>query len=422
MNQAASRIVKTYVALTLLSTFASSFIWGINTLFLLNAGLTVTEAFTANAFFTAGQVIFEIPTGVVADTTGRRRSFLLGAATLFVSTLVYYWLWRIHGPFWAWALVSIFLGLGFTFFSGATEAWLVDGLKAAGYKDQLDSVFAKGSIANGVAMLTGTLAGGFVAQATNLGVPYLMRVAALGLTFLLAFLFMHDDGFKPKAKTSVLKDMKSVFADSVTFGFKKAPVRWMMLSGVFTGGVGIYAFYAMQPHLLNLYGESTSYAVAGISATVVAGAQIIGGFLVPYAGRVFAKRTSFFIFGTALGVVALALIGLLGNFYLVVAIFSLWSVFWAANIPIRQSYINQLLPSQQRATILSCDNMLASAGGVVAQPILGKTADVYGYPTSYIGSAIFQFLALPFVVLARRENADSDKIGKRPISSTPPSS
>ena len=422
MNKESRRIVITYVVLSLLSTFASSFIWGINTLFLLNAGLSVTEAFTANAFFTAGQVIFEIPTGVVADTTGRRRSFLLGAATLFVSTLVYYWLWRIHGPFWAWALVSIFLGLGFTFFSGATEAWLVDGLKAAGYKDQLDSVFAKGSIANGVAMLTGTLAGGFVAQATNLGVPYLMRVAALGLTFLLAFLFMHDDGFKPKAKTSVLKDMKSVFADSVTFGFKKAPVRWMMLSGVFTGGVGIYAFYAMQPHLLNLYGESTSYAVAGISATVVAGAQIIGGFLVPYAGRVFAKRTSFFIFGTALGVVALALIGLLGNFYLVVAIFSLWSVFWAANIPIRQSYINELLPSQQRATILSCDNMLASAGGVVAQPILGKTADVYGYPTSYIGSAIFQFLALPFVVLARRENADSDKIGKRPISSTPPSS
>jgi len=405
--------VTTYVVLSLLSTFASSFIWGINTLFLLDAGLTVTEAFTANAFFTAGQVIFEIPTGIVADTTGRRRSFLLGAATLLISTLVYYWLWRIHGPFWAWALVSIFLGLGFTFFSGATEAWLVDGLRAAGYKDALDSVFAKGSIANGVAMLTGTLAGGFVAQLTDLGVPYLMRVAALGLTFLLAFLFMHDEGFKPKAKTSLLKDMRSVFADSVTFGFKKAPVRWMMLSGVFTGGVGIYAFYAMQPHLLNLYGRSTSYAVAGISATVVAGAQIVGGFLVPYAGRVFAKRTSFFIFGTALGVIALALIGLLGNFYLVVAIFALWSVFWAANIPIRQSYINALLPSEQRATILSCDNMLASAGGVVAQPILGKTADVYGYPASYIGSAIFQFLALPFIVLARREKANSDEFLKR---------
>src|SRR3982751_3315991 len=106
MNKESRRIVITYVTLTLLSTFASSFIWGINTLFLLDAGLTITEAFTANAFFTAGEVIFEIPTGIVADTRGRRVSFLLGTATLFLTTCAYLWLWHMKGPFWAWATVS----------------------------------------------------------------------------------------------------------------------------------------------------------------------------------------------------------------------------------------------------------------------------------------------------------------------------
>src|SRR5436190_6035473 len=172
MNAAVKRIVRTYISLTLLSTFASSFIWGINTLFLLDAGLTIAQAFVANAFFTAGEVLFEIPTGVIADTRGRRTSFLLGTATLFVTTVLYLLLWQIKGPFWTWALVSMLLGLGFTFFSGATEAWLVDGLKAGGYEGQLDGVFGKGSIASGAAMLTGTLAGGVVAQYTNLGVPY----------------------------------------------------------------------------------------------------------------------------------------------------------------------------------------------------------------------------------------------------------
>src|SRR5262245_17452048 len=105
MNAASKRIVGTYLSLTLLSTFASSFIWGINTLFLLDGGLTVTQAFTANAFFTLGQVIFEIPTGIVADTRGRRTSFLLGTATLFITTLFYLWLWQVKGPFWAWAVV-----------------------------------------------------------------------------------------------------------------------------------------------------------------------------------------------------------------------------------------------------------------------------------------------------------------------------
>src|SRR6266404_7010408 len=69
------RILKTYVALTLLATFASSFIWGINTLFLLDAGLSIAQAFAANAFFTAGEVLFEVPTGIVADTLGRRMSY-----------------------------------------------------------------------------------------------------------------------------------------------------------------------------------------------------------------------------------------------------------------------------------------------------------------------------------------------------------
>ena len=408
MNQQSRRIVYTYVVLTLLSTFASSFIWGINTLFLLNAGLTITQAFTANAFFTGGQVIFEIPTGVVADTRGRRLSYLLGAATLFVSTLAYLWLWEIKGPFWAWAIVSIVLGLGFTFFSGATEAWLVDGLKASGFEGDLDNVFAKGSIATGFAMLTGTLAGGFVAQFTNLGVPYLLRSGALAMTFVLAFFFMRDEGFKQKKRTSLIKEMSSVFSDAIEFGMRKAPVRWMMFSGIFGGGVSIYAFYAMQPYLLNLFGNNAGYGIAGIAASIVAGAQIVGGVLVPYAGRIFAKRTTFFVIATVISVAALAAIAIFSNFYLVLAVFAVWSLIFAATTPIRQSYLNELLPSQQRATILSTDNMLASAGGVFAQPILGKTADIYGYPASYIGSAIFQFFALPFLALAWREKARSD--------------
>src|SRR5919206_3811745 len=103
------QILKTYVTLTLLSTLASSFIWGINTLFLLDAGLSVTEAFAANAFFTLGQVLFEVPTGVVADTRGRRLSFLLGAATLLFSTLLYLLMWQLRAPFAGWALASMLL-------------------------------------------------------------------------------------------------------------------------------------------------------------------------------------------------------------------------------------------------------------------------------------------------------------------------
>src|SRR5919205_1290493 len=108
MPRAARTVERTYLTLTLLTTLAASFIWGVNTLFLLNAGLDNTEAFTANAFFTVGQVLFEVPTGVVADTRGRRFSFLLGAATLLLSTLLYLFMWQIRAAMLGVTLVVAF--------------------------------------------------------------------------------------------------------------------------------------------------------------------------------------------------------------------------------------------------------------------------------------------------------------------------
>ena len=214
MTDQSRHVQRVYLLLMLLHTLAASFIWGINTLFLLDAGLSNAQAFSANAFFTAGQVLFEVPTGVTADIRGRRFSYLLGTLTLTVSTLLYLLMWRITAPFWAWALASTLLGLGFTFFSGAVEAWLVDALTATGFTGRLDSVFAKGEIVEGVAMLTGSVAGGYIAQITNLGVPYVFRIVVLGLTFVFAFTLMRDIGFAPKDASSPLLEIKRVLAGS----------------------------------------------------------------------------------------------------------------------------------------------------------------------------------------------------------------
>lgn len=410
MNESPKTVIRTYLLLMLSSTLASSFIWGVNTLFLLNAGLNNLQAFAANAFFTLGQVVFEVPTGVVADTLGRRVSYLMGTLTLLVSTLIYLYLWHVHAPFWAWALSSAFLGLGFTFFSGATEAWLVDALKFTKYKGSLESVFSKGQIVTGIAMLTGSVAGGFVAQVTNLGVPYILRAVMLGVATLVAMVLMKDLGFKPHKSETPMKAVKITLRRSIKYGFGNPPVRWLMLAAPFTVGVSFYAFYAMQPYLLQLYGNPNAYGIAGLAASIVAGAQIGGGLVAPQARKLFKKRTNFLLTGLVASVVALVVIGLVQSFVVVVIMLVIWAVTFAAALPIRQTYINKLIPSKQRATVLSFDNLMGSTGGVVAQPALGKAADVYGYPTTYVLSGVIQFLAIPFTILAKREHAKSDPI------------
>ena len=122
------RTIAGYYTLAGLYTLSAAAIWGVNTLFLLDAGLSFFEVFVANGAFSLGTVLFEIPTGVVADTLGRRISFLLSVSVLGVSTLAYVGLAEMDAGVIAFALASVAMALGFTFYSGAMEAWLVDAL------------------------------------------------------------------------------------------------------------------------------------------------------------------------------------------------------------------------------------------------------------------------------------------------------
>ena len=410
MTDQGKRVQHIYLLLTLLSTLAASFIWGINTLFLLDAGLNNVEAFAANAFFTAGMVIFEVPTGVVADIWGRRTSYLLGAVTLLLSTLLYLAMWQAHAPLWGWAISSILLGLGFTFFSGATEAWLVDALAFTGYKESLESVLAKGQVVGGGAMLTGSVAGGFIAQATDLGVPYIIRTVILGLTLVTAFIWMKDLGFKPDRGKGPLVEIRRMLRESLDSGWRNPPVRWLMLAAFCAGGVDIFAFYALQPYLLELYGDPGAFGIAGLAAAVVAGTEMIAGLMVPRLRRVFTRRTHALIVTSLIGTSCLALLGVTSSFAVAIGLLVVWGLTFSIGMPIRQAYINGIIPSQQRATVLSFDSLMGSAGGVVAQPALGRVADVSGYATAYVVSAAIQLTALPFLVMARREKASSDRI------------
>jgi len=390
------------------NTLAASLIWGINTIFLLDAGLSNLEAFAANAFFTAGMVLFEVPTGIVADTVGRRASYLLGTVTLAVSTLLYVLLWQFGAPFWEWAVASMLLGLGFTFFSGAVEAWLVDALTATGYTGGMESVFARGQMVMGGAMLTGSVAGGLIAQQTSLGVPFVLRGVVLVVMFAVAFRLMHDVGFTPSRRDRPLAEMRRIASASIEHGWRVPAVKWLMVEALFTGGVGIYAFYALQPYLLELYGDPHAYQIAGLVAAIVAGAQILGGIAAPLIRRAVRRRTSALLLTAGLSTVTLAAIGVFESFWAVIGLIAVWGLLFAATMPIRQAYLNDLIPSRQRATILSFDSLMASSGGVWAQPVLGRAADVWGYASSYLISAGISALALPFLLLSRRQNAAAD--------------
>ena len=261
MTDPALRVQRTYLVLTLFTTLAASFIWGINTLFLLDAGLDNAQAFAANAFFTVGQVLFEIPTGVVADTRGRRFSFLLGTATLLLATLLYLVMWEVRAGLVGWAhlvdparprfhvLLGRHRGVARRRARGdrASAARSRRSSRGPDRHRRRDAHRVRRSAASSPSRRTWAC-------------PYVLRAGLLGVTFVdrLRVHARHRVHAEPGA--SVGRRGQRRARGSIDGGLRNPPVRWLMLSAPFTAGVGIFAFYALQPYLLQLYGDPTPTA------------------------------------------------------------------------------------------------------------------------------------------------------------------
>ena len=136
-------------------------------------------------------------------------------------------------------------------------------------------------------MLLGAVGGGVAAQYFGLAVPYILRAVLLFVTTVAAFFLMKDWGFQPQKDADVFESARGLLHTFVSLGLKKPALRWIVLAAPFTAGVGFYAFYAMQPFLLELYQNEQAYAVAGLAAAIVAGSQILGGMIVPHVRKFF---------------------------------------------------------------------------------------------------------------------------------------
>ena len=258
------------------------------------------------------------------------------------------------------------------------------------------------------AQVWGTSFGGVVAQLSNLGVPFLLRAGVLVVLLVVAALLMRDLGFTPERGVGPLKATGNVFRASLRYGLGNPPVRWLMLTTPFTAGVGIYAFYALQPYLLELWGDEDAYSIAGLAAAILSGAGIVGGALAPYIRRLFRKRTSTILLATVSSALVLIALAFTTNFWLAVVLLAVWGIASSIDDPVHRAYLNDMIPSKQRATVLSFDSLLGSAGGVVFQPILGRSADLGGYGASLMWSGLIAALATPFVLLSRAQKSPAD--------------
>jgi MFS family permease len=409
-----SRIKRTYYLLNSLFTLSASIIWGVNTLFLLDAGLNIFLVMLVNATFSAGQIVFEVPTGVIADTIGRRASFLIGIASLAVATLGYVGSSVFHWGLTGFILASVTLGFGFTCQTGAVDAWMVDALDSQGHSGSKDRVFARSGMFTGICMLVGVLAGGLLGQ-LSLAIPYLVRTGLLVAAFGVTFAFMREMGFTPRAFRFARfgEESRKIFGAGITYGWRHPVVRPLLFTSLVNGLLTWYLFYASQPYALDMLDRGNLVWVAGVITALFAVSGVAGNSSV---GRISHTKlgakpaivlawTSAGMAACAIGLGVLGLVTGAGNpsaFAVLVVLLVAFGLLSGILGPIRQAYINDHIPSAQRATVLSFDSLFGDVGGVVGQVGLGYVAQTVSKAVAYtIGGAVY-LAAAPLYRLAHR--------------------
>jgi MFS transporter, DHA3 family, tetracycline resistance protein len=349
--------------------------------------LSPLELVLVGSALEATVLIFEVPTGLVADGFSRRLSVLVGLGLTGVSFLI-----QGSLPSFAWIVISqVVWGIGYTFTSGATTAWVVDEVGAAAAEPLFLRETRLSSLAAMAAVPLAVLLGSF-----NLAWPIILSgVAFLLLTLLLAAK-MTETGFSPTRSGSVSLGhrLAQSLGESIRLVSRHPDLRLLFGVSVLTGAASEGFDRLMTPHWIRDIG----FPVVGGLAPVVwlAGINLLGLGLSAAGARWLERRldragthhpAAALASLTALTAAGSLAFGLAGNFGLALAGTLGVRVCRALSVPLVLIWLNRSIPSDLRATVLSMEGQMDAVGQVAGGPLIGWVGSSVSIAAALMASA-----------------------------------
>jgi MFS transporter, DHA3 family, tetracycline resistance protein len=328
----------------------------------------------------AAVFLFEVPTGVVADTYSRRLSLVIGYLGMGLAWLA---VGLVSAP-WLIIVLWALWGLAYTFTSGAEEAWIADEVGA----DKVGPIFLRAARWGQAGAVVG-----LVLQ-VGVGTQSLRAGVILGGVFTIlcglgCILFMPETGFRRRPReerASALVELRTTAVAGARFAWA-APVI-VLLAGVevFMGASSEAFDRLKEAHFLRDVGLP---AVGSLDPVVWFGIFWLVGMLLNIAaigsliksvergGRL---TVAYFLFGfTAIELVAMLFFALTGSTWLAIA--ALLGVFFCRNMqgPLYDTWLNeQITDSSVRATVISLTGQANAIGQAGGGPVLGGIGNVWG--------------------------------------------
>jgi DHA3 family tetracycline resistance protein-like MFS transporter len=402
-----------YTALEFSSSLIFSLIFTVNMVYQVTVvGLSPLQLVLVGTILETAVFLFEIPTGVLADVRSRKLSVVIGYVVMGTGFL-------LEGSvpaFWAVALSQVVWGLGYTFTSGATQAWIAD---EVGEKQSGDA-FLRGSQAARIGGLAAIPISVWIGT-VGVALPIILGGTLMILLAVFLNLAMSEEGFAPTpaGDRTTWGMMKKTVQDARQV-VKRRPLLLILL------GIGLfYGLYSegfdrlWTPHILDILPTELEVSLEpvfffgmirgvllliSIGATEIVRRRIDTGSPAPLA-RVLTLNAVLIIIG-------LAGFGLTRDVWVALALFWLVGAFRSIHWPLFTAWFNQRIDDPQvRATMLSMTSQVDAIGQIAGGPAVGAIGN-HSIRAALVVSAITLSPVLPlYAAVMRRHQATDEENG-----------
>lgn len=347
-------------------------------------GLNQTEIFMLQSAFAAAILILEVPSGWLADHFGRKVSLVLGGILAATGMLMYA---NAFG-FWPLLAAEMVLGLGASFISGADSALAYDSLAATGQTEKYRRFESRSMMWSSISEGVAGVVGGFLAAASLRNVVW-AEFAVYASLIPVALMLKEPKRQRSTSARNAFKDVLRVTKYAL-HGHKE--IKWLIFFGAIVNTMTLTMSWLAQPYYLaagiplQVFGFlwAAQFAAIAVFAALAERFESLG-------------RKFVLVSFVALGVGGYLLLGAAQVWWMLPALLAFYFVRAVSN-PVLKDYVNRLVESDVRATVLSVKSLVQRLLFIGAGPLVGYFMDVYSLQTALLFSAMF-YGALGVVVL-----------------------
>ncbi len=377
----------------------SAYVWlPVALLYFADRGVSVTEFMVLWSLFSVAVLVFEIPTGVVADRFSRKWSLVAGVTLSAIALFVF----LSTSNFPLLAMGYLIFGLGYALTSGADSALLYDSLKASGQEDSFRRVI-------GTALtwqLSGQVAGPLITGVV-VGIGGMSWALLAGLLFNLLSAPVAASLIDPPT-LDVARPPESSIRSKLAGNLRHLKTslgivaRNRQLLAIVAIGAVIFDFTEItkrpfiQPYLVS-FGFSAGH-IGYLYSLFVAAAAVVAKVSHRLDEAFGSDERKLITITMAVGVGGLlALVNATATWMAVAAVFVMFSLDWGLREPLIQTSLNRRVPSEHRAACLSIVNMTFSFVTIFTGPFFGFLVDAHSLR---VGLTVFQFTFAPLLLAA----------------------